>query len=97
MPCDDCASYPMCVNYPDGTWKTVYNEAQEEKAKTYKSAKDIDCNIEQVIKQANALVSKGISEKVELKKFGAQINQKPMDASINTLFNTTRKAPCKNC
>jgi len=61
MSCDDCNQYPMCISYPDGTWRTVYNEAQEEVARKLISANEMGA--EAINVQANNLVSKSIAEK----------------------------------
>ena len=94
MPCYDCNDYPLCINYPDGTWKTVYNEQQEEVARSYKSAKDIGSNIN---KQPDV---EKVEAETDAKIIEAQqkwINSKPQDANVRPRFGSQIKKPCKNC
>lgn len=99
MPCDDCVAYPLCINYPDGTWRTVYDERQEEIARRYKSANDIDNDL--ICKKASEIAEKAIAKnKFSIKQqeinFNAR-NEQPMDISYRPKQVIQNKKPCKNC
>jgi hypothetical protein len=106
MSCLDCEKYPLCINYPDGTWRTVYDESQEAIARQYKSAKDID--IEAINSKANDLVVKALAEK-EKKREAEQDapiiqvqmkmkTEKPMDIPKPRFGASIQyKKPCKGC
>jgi hypothetical protein len=106
MACLDCAHYPLCINYPDGTWRTVYDESQEAVARQLKSAKDMD--MDAITARANELVMKSIAEK-EKKQEAEQDapiiqeqmkmkTEKPMDIPKPRFGASIQyKKPCKGC
>lgn len=105
MACLDCSRYPLCVNYPDGTWRTVYDESQEEIARKLKSAKDMD--MDAIIERANELVTKSLSEKEKQQEekqdapaIAAQQEmktRKPMVDIPKPRASAQIKKPCTGC
>lgn len=85
MPCLDCSRFPLCINYPDGTWRTVYDESQEEIARQFTSAKDIDSDA--IIARANELVFAALAKKAaadQLKQEDEEV-LKEIDKKPNSL------------
>jgi hypothetical protein len=107
MPCEDCNQYPKCINFPDGTWKTVYNEAQEEIVKQHSSAKEVD--MDSVVAKANELVLIALANKKKQQELEEEakdqliaqqiaINQsKPQDAIVIPKEKKRRRTSPNDC